>query len=337
MQATLDRIAGRAAAGGKTGEVLFSITRGVFGDEVTAFHGDPDRLFQLASASKLFATALLVQLRQEGLIDWDAPFAQYLPDLDTSAMHVLHGEDATGRITVRHLLSHTSGFADYFEDARLDGSTTFGRIKDEDFGWDLQDVIRITREEQTPRFSPGANTYYSDTNFQLLGGIIEHSLGMTFGRAVAQRIAEPLGLRDTFCFDAATLDRYPDIAPYYDGRDVVDTPLAMASFGADGGMVSTLTEGQRFVRAFFDGTLIPFDALLGELCRGWRSVYGPISYGTGVMRCRVPFAPPLDGHAGFSGVVMFVDQATGTSIVGTTNQVQQRTLPYWMMLRLLAA
>lgn len=333
--AALARVAGTAAASGRTGEVLFSVTRGVFNDERSEFHGDPDRPFALASATKLFTTALMVQLRREGLVDWDQPFVGYLPDLDTSAMHVRNGVDATAGITVRHLLTHTSGLPDYFEDPRIDGSTTCGRIRDEDAGWDLAEVIRLTRSEQRPRFSPGTGVHYSDTNFQLLGGIIEHSLGLTFGEAVARRIAAPLGLTHTYCFDAATVDRYPSIAPYFDGRVRVDTPLAMACFGADGGVISTLRDGQRFLRAFFDGTLIPFEVLLGELCTGWRTVFGPIRYGTGLMRFQLPWGPPLDGHSGMSGVVMYVNQSSGTSIVGTTNQVRHRTVPYRMMLSLL--
>lgn len=285
----------------------------------------------------------MVQMRAEGIVDWDAPYLDYLPD--AGRLHVAHGVDATALITVRHLMSHTSGLPDYFEDERLDGSTTFGRMIHADFGWSLADVISWTRHDMLPRFPPGAagRAHYSDTNYQLLGGIIEGELGMTFREAVAARIAEPLGLARTYCFDRSTLDRYSAVAGFRYREAPVRAPLAMASFGADGGIVSTLRDGQRFIRAFFDGTLIPFDELR-ELQNPWRRISFPLQYGTGIMRFKLPALlspgrpnPPLDGHSGASGVVMYVNQATGTSIVGTVNEATHRALPHRVMQQLLMA
>ncbi len=345
LQAALDRWAGRANADPKTGEVLFSVTRGIFSAEESAHYGDPDRQFFIASATKLFVTAILVQLRAEGLLDFDAPFAGYLPDGAAARLHVTRGVDATPRITVRQLMSHTSGLPDYFQDKRRDGSTVYAGMLDADSGWGLDDVIGWTRDEMAPPFAPGTpgKAHYSDTNYQLLGGIIEQQSGMTFGAAVAARIAGPLGLHRTYCFDRTTTDGYAGVAPFrYRGRPL-HIPLAMASFGADGGIVSTLRDGQRFIRSFFDGTLIPFD-VLRELQQQWRRIFFPLQYATGIMRYQLPALlapgqpnPPLDGHSGASGAVMYVNQATGTSIVGTVNEVTRRSMPYRIMHRLLLA
>ena len=57
----------------------------------------------------------LAQLRGEGRLDWDAPIAEYLPDLDLSGLAVEGGRDVSGEITVREVMGHTAGLADFFE------------------------------------------------------------------------------------------------------------------------------------------------------------------------------------------------------------------------------
>lgn len=89
-------------------------------------YGDPDRPFFIASATKLYVTTMLAQLLDEGRLDWDAAIAGYLPDLDLTGLLVVGGRDLSGEITVRAVMSHTAGLADYFEDALPDGSNTLG-------------------------------------------------------------------------------------------------------------------------------------------------------------------------------------------------------------------
>jgi CubicO group peptidase (beta-lactamase class C family) len=107
--------------------------------------GAPAQYF-IASATKLYVSALIMQLLQEGLLELDTPAASYLPPQVMAGIHVLHGVDASARITVRQLLSHTSGIADYFEQRQRDGSSQFKKALTEDFAWSYDDVLRITRQ-----------------------------------------------------------------------------------------------------------------------------------------------------------------------------------------------
>jgi CubicO group peptidase (beta-lactamase class C family) len=113
----------------------------------------------------------------------------------------------------------------------------------------------------------------------------------------------------------------------------------MASVQADGGVVSTLAESLAFLDAFFGGQLFPA-ALREEMQVDWHRVFFPLEYGTGVMRFRMPAVltglrrlPPLVGHSGASGVVMFRCHEKGLTVVGTVNQAQHRSMPYQLMVR----
>lgn len=307
--------------------------------------GPADRPFFLASATKLYVTAILCRLRARGLVDWDVPFQRFVPGLDTRGLHRLRGRDRTAEITVRHLLSHTSGLPDYFEGRRDDGPTTFARVRRSDQAWTVADVVDWSRSHQKPAFVPGqgGRALYSDTNYQLLGAVIEHSLGLSFAEAVQHEIARPLGLDRTWCFTTATLDRYDEVSPLRLDGVALRIPLAMASVGADGGMVSTVDDSIRFLRAFSGAELFP-SPLLDEIQAGWRRIFFPLEYGTGMMRFALPWFlspfrrfPPLVGHSGASGAFMFWCPETRVLLAGTVDDLTRRSAPFRLMLQARAA
>lgn len=296
----------------------------------------------IASTTKLYVTAMLMRLRAEGAVELDAPAAGYLPAGVMDGLHVLDGVDSGGRITVRELLAHTSGIADYFEQKRSDGSTTIGRALERDFSWSFDDVLRITREEMTPRFAPSTpgKAWYSDTNYQLLGMLIETVTGLSFEEALVRRVLDPLGLADTYPFTHDTIERYDDVAPMLYGKEPIRIPLVMTSVRADGGIVSTAADGIRFLSAFMTGELFPAE-YLAELQAQWNPIFPPLEYGTGMMRFALPRyytlfkeVPPMIGHSGASGTVLYYVPALDLYISGTVNQIKKRSLSYNLMTRL---
>ena len=147
----------------------------------------PETLFQAGSISKIFTTTLIMQLVDDGLLDLDAPILPHYPSLR------LADEAATARVTMRHLLTHTAGFyGDRFED----------------YGGGDDAIDRAIAEFHSLRqyTPPGEVWAYSNTGFQLAGGVAARILGTTFERAVQERVLDPLGLTRTFYFaqDAIT-------------------------------------------------------------------------------------------------------------------------------------
>lgn len=120
----------------------------------------------LASATKLYTVAILCQLRAEGRVDWDAPVAPLVPLLDLSGLSAASGRDRSAEMTVREVMAHTAGLADYFEGPRPDGPSTFERLLAEDAAWTPADAIAWTRPMKPG--TPGVGLY-SDSGFQILG------------------------------------------------------------------------------------------------------------------------------------------------------------------------
>lgn len=331
-QRTVNNLISRVDRSPKSGEVLWRIRS----DEGTfdLVYGDPDRQFFIASATKLFVTAILCQLVSEGRLTFDTRVAELLPDLDLHGLSVRGGKDHP--MTVREVMAHTAGLADYFEGKAPDGTTAFSRAVRADVPWNLADVIEWTRE-----MKPGVpgKGQYSDTGYQLLGAVIERIDGYSFADSVRTRVTEPLGLSRTYCFTEHTLDRYDAVAVMRFGSAPLHIPHAMASVQADGGIVSTLNDSMTFLDAFFDGRLFP-QKLLTEVEADWHRIFRPLEYGTGIMRFRLsPLLtgfkrlPPFVGHSGASGTVMFRANELGITIVGTVNQLEHRSLPYQLMVR----
>ena len=236
--------------------------------------------------------------------------------------------------------SQTSGLADYFEGKSKGGVSLVEDLRhSRDRELTIEDVVAIVRRIP-PEFAPGgAKAHYSDTNYALLGAIIAAVTGGTVSDNFEQRIFKPLGLADTHVFDHTR--RHPQPAALYDKNRPVEIPLAMSSFDADGGVVSTVTESLRFLRAFFGGELLAEDQL-AFMTRRWRRIVFPLRYGVGLMRFELPRlvsplkAPPeLIGHSGATGSFAFYNPKRDIYLAGTMNQMDKPSRPFQLMMRMI--
>ncbi len=301
-----------------------------------------DTPFALASVSKLLGTAMALRLVSDGVLALDAPVAEHFPPGALDGLHHWRGRDLSGTITLRHLLSHTSGLPDYFEGKRRDGSRmVMPLLAGQDRAYDVNNVLTWARDEMRPHFAPGegGRALYSDTNFQLLGAVIASASALPLPQALARFVTDPLGLKRTRFYDAGFTSG-ADSLPLRHRGQVLDLPRALSSMPLDGGAVSTGRELLAFVRAFFAGGL--FDRALLAQMHDWRPVFFPIQAGLGVHRFALPrwlspfrAAPVLIGHSGISGAFAFVCLERNIALAGTVNQIADRGLPFRLMLRAL--
>ncbi|MGW5362517.1 serine hydrolase domain-containing protein [Actinopolymorpha pittospori] len=159
------------------------------GREVYACHGvtavdnplpvDQDTLFVQGSITKTYTATALMRLVAEGRVELDAPVRRYVPDL------VLADEKAAEHITVLNLLNHTSG---------LDWGITVDTGEGDDAlaGY----VAKLAELELIA--PPGARASYSQAGYNLAGRVVENVTGLTFERALASLVFEPLGLSHSF-------------------------------------------------------------------------------------------------------------------------------------------
>lgn len=295
----------------------------------------------IASTTKIYITAILLHLRSQGQLQLDDKISQYLPKDLLSGIHVYKGKEYSYDITIRQLMAQTSGLPDYFGDQQKDGKSLQAEItQGNDQAWTLAQVLHRAKQMK-PKFLPGTKgkAYYSDTNYQLLGKIIETITNESLHAALKKYVFDPLRLSNTYLYTDAT-DNSPK-SLYYKSAPLT-IPLAMTSFGPDGGIVSTARESMTFLRAFFNGEFFPV-AYLPEL-KVWNKIFFPLQYGVGMARCKMPriFSPfqPLPeiiGHSGLSGAFAYYCPEKDLYLTGTVNQVAQPSLSYQFMFKLIAA
>lgn len=200
---------------------------------------DPDTLFQIASITKTITATVVMRLVERGALALDAPVRRYLPQFR------LRDEDAASRATVRHLLTHTSGWlGDCFADFGS-GDDAIARY--------VEAMAEL--EQITPL---GEIWHYSNSSFTLLGRLIEVATGKAYEAATSELLLEPLGMTTT-CFSAgeAITHRVAMGHVVVEERPVVARPWAFPRATTPvGGIVSSVRDLLRYARFHLgDGTV----------------------------------------------------------------------------------
>lgn len=301
----------------------------------SAGEASPDSLYFIASITKMFTASVAMQLVDEGRLDLDTPIQQYLPHLPLDGIHIHEGVDYSKQLKVYQLIHQTSGLADYYEDGLVED---FKHNRDR--AYNINDVLTKVRDMQPSNAPDSGKSYYSDTNYQLLGAIIESITQCPLAQVFQGRIFEPLQLNNTYVFDH-TLQRCEPI-PLYNKNQRLDVPLALSSMASDGGIVSNLSDSLRFLKGYFAGDL--FDKTHFKRMYRWNALFFPMQYGYGLMRFKLPcwmtlfrHTPELIGHSGSSGSFAFYAPEKDLYIVGTFNQIDKPARPFNFMLNVVSA
>ncbi len=240
-----------------------------------------DRI-RIASVTKTFVATVILQLVSEGVLSLDDPVSKWLPGL------VPNGNN----ITLRHLLNHTSGLYNYLDDGFVDLV-----LSDRSHIWSPQELVGYA-VANPPYFAPGqaGRWHYSNTNYIVLGMVIERATGTPLAQQVRWRILEPLGMHNTY-FDPDDGFGGGTVRGYVGGRDYTDLNMSFA--WAAGGMVSTLEDLGRFMQALSGGALL--DAQGMQSMHSFSDVYGAwgasqLTYGMGLMQDVMSVGPGPDGQ-----------------------------------------
>ncbi|TFV93673.1 class A beta-lactamase-related serine hydrolase [Algoriphagus kandeliae] len=160
----------------ENGEILFEKATGMrsFEENIPLETND---IFEMASVSKQFTAMMIMLCKEKGLLDFDDPVEKYL-DIPYKG------------ISIRHLLTHTSGLPDYqaIMDEHWDKSKVAGN----------PEILEYLRKYSPPKlFEPGEKYQYSNTGYVLLGSIVEKAIGQDFVELSKDWIFEPLGMKNT--------------------------------------------------------------------------------------------------------------------------------------------
>jgi len=138
-----------------------------------------DTILSIGSVTKQFTAAAVLMLRDEGKLSLDDEITKWLPDFDTRG----------NKVTLRHMLDHTSGITNLTEMAEVRALRPLGNTN-----VTLHDLYGVLRSNPF-MFPTGSLQAYSNTNFWLLGLVIEKASGMKYGDYIQKRIFEPLGMK----------------------------------------------------------------------------------------------------------------------------------------------
>ena len=244
----------------------------------------PDATFRVASLTKPYTASIVMQLVAEGTLQLDDNVEQWLPGIVNDA----------DRITIRDLLGHTSGVADYFDDPAVLQPYYEG---DYEHVWTPQQLVEIA-DHLGASFKPGTDWKYSNTNYAIVGLIIEQATGHTLGEEMQTRIFDELGLVNTTFATDTRLD--PQIAHGYlmgDGDPIDTTGIFPVPYGA-GNIVSDAADTATFYGALFGGEVVE-PALLDEMKQ--INPKADIPYGLGVMTEELPCGVAYGHDGGYAG------------------------------------
>lgn len=296
---------------------------------------DVNTPYAIASITKMYTTAIIIKLIDDGLLSFEDVIEKYFSKGYLTDLHKYKGVDYTSTITIRQLLSHTSGLPDSSTEKNSAGKTYFDEVFQNDIEITLDDSINRTKT-LNPHFINGTKgkAFYSDINFDLLGEIAKVITEKELKEIYNEFIIQLLGLENTFLCEKDSV-----FAPIYLNGQPLNRPLTVSSAGASGGIISTAQETMKFLKAFFNGNLFDQSNLL--LLYQWNRIqWYPLEYGLGLMRCKMsrlmsPLfpAPEIIGHSGSTGTFAFYCPTKELFITGTINQIRKQ--PFQLIYSLL--
>jgi CubicO group peptidase (beta-lactamase class C family) len=269
---------GAAAIVTRNGETLF---RGAYGlaDIERNESLEPSMLFRIGSLTKQFTAAAILLLVDEGRLS-----------LSDTASSVLDDFGSNGdRITIEHLLTHTSGLRNYTEMRKFPGVMASDAS--------VKEIIDFFRSEPLT-FAPGARFRYSNSGYVTLGAVIERLSGQTYADFIAQRIFIPLGMNDT-SYEGHERSGAKRAEGY--NRDRKAAALSMSWPYSAGGLVSTVDDLARWHDAICGKTLLSAES--------WRRATTPYKlpngkstrYGYGIFCGDIKGRSTLEHNGGING------------------------------------
>lgn len=274
-----------------------------------------DTIFDLASLTKLFTATCALSLADDGLLDFDAPVADYLPEFAV-------GSDAKAQVTVAQLLNHTSGLR-------------AGLPLHQEDTYDDRIAAVLAEPLKAP---PGEQYEYSDLNLIILGKIIEAVAGDPLDTVIRERITDPLGMSDTTFNPPKNLRKRIAATTASARRGIlrgeVHDPNARALNGVAGhaGLFSTASDVAVFAQMLLNGGTYNGVRVLSE--SAVREIFTNENAGLGDSAARgrgfqldqryymgALSSPVTVGHTGYTGTSVVIDPLSESFVILLTNRV----------------
>ena len=274
----------------------------------------------MASVGKLFTATIIAKLYEEDKLKFNDSITGHLDAELLAGLHIYNGKDYTDQIKIKYLLSQRSGLPDAFWPL-LDKLLT-----EPDFNISPREAIIWSKENMEPSFEPGQKFEYTDTNYYLLGLIIEEITGGSFAEALNNYFFKPLEMENSYMLGyskPAKEPEYPMANFYKDGIKVNEFKNYSQIDYAGGGVVAPMEDLLKFMKALVNKQIINADTL--QIMQENTSKFGiGIDYGYGIWKVKtVPILMPKKlncwGVVGVTGAFMFYHPLTDSYVIGNFN------------------
>lgn len=257
------------------------------GEASKRFHvpNNIDTKLNIGSMNKMFTATAIAQLVEKGLLSFE-------DTLNTFVDESWLPKEITSKVTLHHLLTHTSGLGSYFNETYMNSSRALFRK--------LDDYKPLVRDEKLA-FEPGERFRYSNTGMFLLGAVIESVTSQSYFEYIRENIYKPAGMKNTDCYEMdrpvenLAIGYSSDLKSKYGWQN--NLYLHVIKGGPAGGGFSTVGDLYRFAQAIQKGKLVSVDSL--KII--WKDHKGD-NYGYGFSLEEGPNGKVVGHSGGFSGI-----------------------------------
>lgn len=306
--------------------IHWKFTAGVTGDNQLPIN--EDNPYHIASIGKTFTSTLISMLYERGKIKFDDPISKYLSSDILKDLFVYDGIDYSRHVEVRHLLNHSSGIADYYEDKPLKGKSMKEIVIEEPQRiWKPEDTIAFTKDNFKAYSTPTKKFHYSEAGYNLLGLIIENISNRPFHESLHTEIFDPLAMENSYMLfnSKPKKDSKYQMSDVFLGKHEVSKFNSFSVDWAGGGIVSTMDDLLIFQKALVNNTLVKKDTF--ELCKkdlrkfsfGMDYGYGILLLDIGKMTFVLPNSLNMWGNFSSFASYMFYNPEYDVYLIGTFN------------------
>ena len=313
--------------------IHLNIAEGMTGD-IPATTSQPNHL---ASVGKLFTASIIGMLYDKGKLDFNDNICRHLDDELINHLHVFKGRDYSRELTIRQLLMQTSGLNDVFY------LLWEKMLADPSFAITPREAVLWCKENLKPVAEPGRKLFYTDTNYYLLGLIVENITGKPFHQVMHEMIFEPLGMNNAYMFGFSEPKTRPSAPParlFIKDTDLTSMAGVHQIDYAGGSVTAPLDEFLLFMKALTSHRLVSSETLNrmvnDDINMGFPTI--GFNYGYSVWKPKsIPVLMPAKfycwGCVGVTGAFMFYHPGTEAFIIGTFNDFSYRGKALQFMFR----
>ncbi|PKM66084.1 MAG: serine hydrolase [Firmicutes bacterium HGW-Firmicutes-2] len=313
-------------------DIHMNIAEGSTGD----IPANPDQPNYMASVGKLFTATIISILYEKGELSFDDTITDYLDEDLLKDLHVYKGIDYTHSIKIKHLLKQTSGLYDHF------WPLLKKLLKEKEFNISPREAVIWGKNNLKPYAPPGKKTKYSDTNYHLLGLIIENITGKPFHEVLKDYIFVPLGMENASMYQYSDpIKKYDYPIAHFSINEIIGNDLINYA-GLDytgGGVVATNEDLLIFMKALVTGQIVSKDTL-EKMKNDSSGLYMSIDYGYSIWQFRtIPVLMPEKyscwGCVGVTGAFMFYHPKSDAYLIGNFNDVSYKSKGLRFMLKVI--